>query len=301
MSEFPKNANFAIYIDFEPGEENPERIFQAIDQAIRLFRELDQILCKTIDLKIEPKMVLEEIESGSLKVWIRIVLECVDDDALKNMNWRPLLGKFLVKAKYAIIDWTKQGHEATADVNSIGRKISKLAEKTGVSKLPRYRKIDSSDLSKIPVIMDRIKALPPKSASMKYLTNDKEIDVKPIVDVAPAEVMKVAPERVMNPALVEVPELLTDSTAQTKNRNLDFVIKRPVYFGHSKWDFLLDNKTVSAPIEDSGWLDKFQSREVDLRPGDALRCSVRIETKYGCDEQILSEKYFIVSVDEVIN
>ena len=135
MSDFPKNADFAIYIDFEPGEENPERIFQAIDQAIRLFRELDQILCKTIDFKIEPKMVLEEIESGSLKVLIRTVLENVDDDALKNIDWRPLLGNFLVKAKHAIIDWTNQGHEATANVNSIARKISKLAEKTGVSKL----------------------------------------------------------------------------------------------------------------------------------------------------------------------
>ena len=105
----------------------------------------------------------------------------------------------------------------------------------------------------------------------------------------------------MNPALVEVPELLTDGTAQTEYRNLNFVIKRPVYFGSSRWDFLLDNKTVSAPIEDSDWLNEFQSREVDLRPGDALRCSVRIETKYGCDEQILSEKFFIVTVDEVIN
>ncbi len=124
MPETPKNADFAIYIAFDPGTKNPERIFQAIDQAIRSFRELDHILCKAVDSNISPIMLLEEIETGSIKVWLKSVLQSTNDDDLRNMNWRPIVGKYLVKAKYAIIDWTNKEHEDIASIKPKFQPIS---------------------------------------------------------------------------------------------------------------------------------------------------------------------------------
>jgi hypothetical protein len=47
-------------------------------------------------------------------------------------------------------------------------------------------------------------------------------------------------------------------------------------------------------------LDRFYRRELDIRPGDALRCRVDFETSYGPDHEVLSERYRIVVVIEVL-
>ena len=59
-------------------------------------------------------------------------------------------------------------------------------------------------------------------------------------------------------------------------------------------------RPISARIEDGAWLRRFQSREVDVRPGDSLRCEVRIEHLYGHDNELLIERYTIVRVVEVL-
>jgi hypothetical protein len=47
----------------------------------------------------------------------------------------------------------------------------------------------------------------------------------------------------------------------------------------------------ASKIEDATWLKRFQGREIDVRPGDALKCEVRIEHLYGHDNELLSERY----------
>ena len=82
----PRDADFALRIDFKRGEPNPHRIFQAADLMIRALQGLDATLVGAIDTKIEPIMVLEEIESGSLFIWLRNILTATDDEALKKLD-----------------------------------------------------------------------------------------------------------------------------------------------------------------------------------------------------------------------
>ena len=285
MPETPQNADFAIYISFEPGTKNPERIFQAADQAIRSFRELDHILCKAVDSIISPIMLLEEIETGSIKIWLKSVLESTDDDDLRNIDWRRIVGKYLVKAKYFIIDWTNKEHEDISSIKTLQNNVKELAEETGVRKLPFYGEIDTKDIANIATSINQAKTLLSGSDSMKYLTQDAEIDFDLSMDINTEKIQ----------------DILTKETMTSENSKLILVVKKPDYLGSSKWDLKHGNRTISASIEDSEWLDRFQSREIDVRPGDALRCTVGIEIKYGYDNQILSESYFIDSVDEVID
>ena len=285
MPDTPKNADFAIYIEFQPGTRNPERIFQAADQAIRSFRELDHILCKSVDSKISPIMLLEEIETGSIKVWLKSVLENVDDNDLKKLDWRAIVGKFLVKGKYVFIEWTNNEHNNIESIKELQSNVRKLAEETGVRELPIYGEIDTKDIANIAININQIKKLLSDSDSMKYLTQDTEIEFDLSIYIETEKIL----------------DLLTKETIILENSNLILVVKKPDYLGSSKWDLKHNNRTISASIKDSVWLNKFQSREIDVRPGDALRCTVRIEIKYGYDNQILSESYFINSVDEVID
>ena len=70
--------------------------------------------------------------------------------------------------------------------------------------------------------------------------------------------------------------------------------------GASKWEFRHGSRNITAKIEDQGWLLRFQGREVDVRPGDALRCIVQITNKYGHDNELLSEQFVITQVEEVL-
>jgi hypothetical protein len=77
-------------------------------------------------------------------------------------------------------------------------------------------------------------------------------------------------------------------------------VKRPDYLGESKWELRHGKRIISAKIEDVEWLKRFQGRQVDVRPGDALRCEVRIENLYGHDNELLTERYTIIRVNEVL-
>lgn len=104
----PPEADFALFIDFKRGEGSPQRVFQAADAMIRALQRVDRTLCASIDTNIEPVMVLEEIESGSIKIWLRNVLESTDDQALKDLDWKPAVGKYLVRAKFVYIKWSNK-------------------------------------------------------------------------------------------------------------------------------------------------------------------------------------------------
>jgi len=81
---------------------------------LEAFHQLDVALVKSVDSKIEPMVLLEDIETGSLKAWLSYVLKAVDDQALKELDWKPLIGQYLVKAKYVVVNFL-DGKTAISD------------------------------------------------------------------------------------------------------------------------------------------------------------------------------------------
>ena len=82
-------------------------------------------------------MVLEEIEAGSIKVWLRNILSSTDDQALKGLDWKPAVGKYLVRAKYAYLKWSNR-EGADGSLTALGREIQSIAKETDVLHLPDY-------------------------------------------------------------------------------------------------------------------------------------------------------------------
>ena len=98
-------ADFAFYIDFKKGEGRASRVFSATLEFIKACERLDRELVTSIDASIEVVMVLEDIEASSLKTFFHNLIRAVDDQALKDIDWKPLVGKYLVKSKYMILKW----------------------------------------------------------------------------------------------------------------------------------------------------------------------------------------------------
>ena len=79
-----------------------------------------------------------------------------------------------------------------------------------------------------------------------------------------------------------------------------FVVEMPDYQATGQWQLKHGGTRTVAHCEAGTLLDKFYRRELDVRPGDALRCRVDFETSYGPDHEVLSERYRIVEIVEVL-
>lgn len=287
MPEQPNDADFAIFIDFDRAVGKPQRVFKTMEALITAFEKLDRILCRTIDSNIEPVMLLEEIEGGSIKAWLKNKLNCVDDQAIKELDWRPLVGKYLVRAKYAVIKWCNEseGKETAESIKSLAKEIKTIAEETDVKYLPDYQSPNIAEIANSIVDISHAKENLEKNDVMKFVDKCKEeIEFNLSVSFSPEQLN----------------EILVREEISSSESIIVLIIKKPDYLGNSQWDFRHGNTPVKAKIEHKEWLQKFQTREVDIRPGDAIKCKIIKTTGYGYDNEIIFEKYVITEVISVI-
>lgn len=286
--KIPNDVDFAIYIDFKKDLERPQRVFQTAEALIRALQKIDSLLCGSIDSKITPVMMLEEIESGSLKIWLKNTLEAVDDQALKELNWKHIVGKYLVKAKYVIINWCNNGqqNENKESLLKLSNEIKKIAHETNVRYLPDYKALS------VPELVDSIKDI---SQAKNFLDKQDKLQYIAGSDEEPLD---------FNLSIDWTPEkfedLLTNEIVEYPEAPIILAIKKPDYLGLSGWEFRHGKKKIIAKIEDEQWLKDFQGRKKDVRPGDALRCKVKQIFHYGYDNELIAEKYSITKVDDIL-
>jgi len=279
----PDDADFAVIVDFKKGEESPTRVFTAATELIRSFEALDRILAKSVDSSITPVMVLEDVEIGSLKIWLKNALKSTDDQALKDLDWRPAVGKYLVRAKYVVLRWVDQD-DVPRSLQDLRKEIRDLASETDVRHLPDYAPPDPSGLVEIAKqLQDAKKKLGPNDRIFFEGTEGK-VEVDLTVDINPDELAKLA----------------TKETIKMPPAEMILAVKKPDYLGNSKWELRHGKRSISVRMEDSSFVNSFQSRNQDVRPGDALRCMVSVEMRYGFDNELISETYAVEEVSEVL-
>ena len=101
-------AVFGIEIDFQKNTASPSRVFKTMSELIDSFEKLDKDLIGSIDPRIKPVALIEDIEAGSIKAWLKYVFESIPDEGLKELDLKKVLGKYLVKAKYLIINFCNE-------------------------------------------------------------------------------------------------------------------------------------------------------------------------------------------------
>ncbi len=138
-------ADFALVIDFKKGESSPTRVFSSATNFIEAFQSIDRILVKSVDSSITPVMMLEDVELGSLKIWLKNSLNSTDDQALKELDWRPAVGKYLVRAKYMILSWIDDD-AVPKSLPELRKNLTQLASETDVRRLPDYAPPDPEGL-----------------------------------------------------------------------------------------------------------------------------------------------------------
>ncbi len=280
-------ADFCLEIQYEKNSENPSRVFKTMSELIETMQYLDQTLIKSIDIKIEPIMLLEDIESGSIKAWLAQLIKMIPDEAIYQLDWKPIIGQYLVKGKRFIIQWCegKTSITSAAEVAELKSGLVTLARETNIRMLPDYQEITTRELvTGIQRISENTSHLSKKDRASYYSADADRTDFNLDLYVTPENIR----------------DLLAKETIKSESEMI-IKVKKPDYLGESRWECKWGNRHIDVTIADKEWLEKFQNREIPVRPQDSLRGRVQIENMYDENNELVDTLYTMTMVLEVIS
>jgi hypothetical protein len=189
-----------------------------------------------------------------------------------------------VRAKYGALSWLDEEHASPKRLADLATRLQELASETDVKHLPDYSPPRAQDL---------VEALSKfQSAKDALAPGDKAKFISDAGNVEFNLTIRWGPE--------ELTALAVGQTISSPPAVMILAVKRPDYLGESQWEFRHGKSPVKAKIEDRDWLLKFQNRRVDVHPGDALKCTLVIESMYGYDNELIVQKHTITKVHDVL-
>lgn len=279
-------SDFCIEIKFDKGTENPSRVFKTMSNLIESFQAIDHDLIIPIDSKIEPVLLLEDIESSSLRAWLINKVKNMPDNILKEGEVKKVIGHYLVKAKYIIIKMLdkKDRIESKDDILQIENDILKLAVETNIRKFPAYVPPDTQKLIKgIENITKALSSLSEKD-SATYIVGNEKANFNLGFNFLPDE----------------IEDLVTAESIQQSTTEI-LKVKKPDYLGESMWEFKRGQIAIYAKMSDKEWLSDFQNRKIDVRPGDSIKAQIETIMKYDYDHNLIASRYSIQKVLKVLH
>lgn len=273
--------SFILTIDYAKDSPRPSRVFRAMSELIEGFQALDNDLVRAFPVRVESELILEDIQVGSLRTVIKNTLKGMDDAALKNLEWKKIVGGFLLQGKHAVLKWieAREQIESRKALQDLSEEVRRLAEGTRILHLPIYTPPPLPLLVKdIGVISIAVANLGTEdTASYEAAGSISGFNKAFHVDQEFAE------------------ELLTEETITNKSEVL-LRVKKPDYLGESMWEFEHAGHIIRARIEDHDWLVSFQFQKVEVRPGDSLRVILETTTHHGSEGEELVTYYRILTV-----
>lgn len=283
----PPVADFSFRIVFKKGQGDPRRIFDAASELIDGFEHLDEAVAGSVDAKLQPTMILEDIKAGSIRVLLSSLLKKIDDEGLRQGELKKAIGPALVDAKYAVIGWLDKDQDTAAkDAVELRDTLRQLAATSDLRHLGDYAPIHEAKLvASLSSLQEAKKLLGPKDKLMLEAPGHKTYTVDLTKTWDPSEVISL------------------DKTTTEKHSEGEIIltIRKPDMVGNSKWLFSRGKFPVSAKITDEEWLARFHDRKVKgLHSGDAMRCKVKFTYVFDDRGNMIDEHIEITKVLEII-
>lgn len=241
-----------------------QRLQEAVEASYRA-------LAGPVPVCFETVAVLEEVGRRSLSLWLRAGAGGEDEASLL---------KFLARGTLAIIAWIDGS--STHQLADLQQAIRVLAWGTSVTTSAHPVLPSSGDLVNAIAAWQKAKSRIAAGSLVRISTNNGAADLD------------------LGKSIAEPRALLQARKLVNHSADMIFVVEMPDYQATGEWQLKHGNTRTVAHSEPGTLLDRFYRRELDIRPGDALRCRVDLETSYGPDHEVLSERYRIVEVIEVL-
>lgn len=281
MENPEQSESFVLKIDYQKDSVRPSRVFRAMSEMIEGFQSLDRNLVQSFPINVTAELLLEDIRVGSLRTVIKNVLTGMDDEAIRNLEWKKLIGGFLLQGKHAVIRWIEHREqiESRQALEGLAQEIKLLAEGTHILHLPIYTP---------PPLPLLIKDLAMISGAVSQLGPN---------DLATYEAVGITTgfNNTFHVDAEFAEELLTDETITNRSEVL-LRVKKPDYLGESMWEFVHAGHVIRAKIEDHDWVVAFQFQRIEVRPGDSLRVVLETTTHHGSDGSEIVTYYQVLKV-----
>ncbi len=270
-------GEIGLVIDYERGKTPAIGLLQAAMGMVEALDKLDSALLSTIDTSLEPVSVLNDVKESSLKLLLARMLKKVPDEHLKNLEWKKWLGGLLVEGKYLLLQ------KLDADAPEIQQTINLLDNKykSPESELMHYQTPAVSD------IRDALDSVAKARASLPgqkvYVQTDYGDVVIPEIIAAPSSTDS-----------GEISEILTNQGTEF------FKVKSPDMIGTAQWTVLRNNRTVRVNMMHLKWLNSYHNREVNILPGDSLKCLFEEVISYDASGNELDRKINIIEVLDIV-
>jgi hypothetical protein len=283
----PPNADFSFRITFKKGQGNPRRIFDAAGELIDGFSQLDEAVAGSVDAKLQPLMVLEDIKAGSIRVFLSSILKKIDDEGLRQGEIKKAIGPALVDAKYAAIGWLDRDKESAGrGAIELRETLRGLAATSDLRQLGDYAPIHEAKLiTALDSLQNAKRLLGPKDRLMLEAPGHAPYKVDLTKTWDPSDV---------------IPLPIT-TTERHSEGEIILTIRKPDMVGESKWQFTRGKVPIFAKISDEQWLTRFHSRKViGLHSGDAMRCKVRFTYIFDDKGTMIEEQIEVTKIIEIL-
>jgi hypothetical protein len=235
-----------------------------------------------VDPHVEPIMVLEDVEANSITAWLRNSLRQIDDQALKDFDWRKQVGKYVVKCKYIVLEYLDQ-----KEVKNEGERLRQLqGDLEKLAREPQFRHLPlpmAIPLADLVVPLDRIqdaKSLLEKADRLIIKTDEREYQVDLSSTKRPSNF--VADDLISEPSKGQMKMIL--------------LVRKPDYLGDSLWAFRHGKQSIEAHILDTEWLARFRAGREVILPGSAIVGLVDYEYSYNQNGELIDQKHDIIKV-----
>jgi len=283
----PIRGDFGVTIDFAKGQSDPVKIFEALAEMLEGLRRFDDVIIGSIDPHLETAMVLQEVEANSITAWVRNRLRQVDDDALKQFDWKQQIGAFAVKAKYIALDYLdrRAAENEHARLEQLRDDLTKIIQDASLRHLPLHAPIDLKTLAApLDQIQDAKRHLS-KSDRVIVQSEGRRHELNLDATKRPSDFIPIEP--------------ITSETSGTMPMVL--LVRRPDYLGDTMWEFRHGKSAINAHILDREWLELFRSGDVLISPGCALDCLVSYSYGYNASGEMKVSKHDVIAVRKIIN
>ena len=287
--DYNKDTSFCLTIDYKKYVENPSALFKSLSSIIDALASADDTLISSFNMSIEHSYILDGVEKGSIKVFLKHLLQNIPDSALEELDIKKIIGHFLVLGKRRLLEIMEQEDsiESIVNVEMLQNELYEEAEKTNILPLKTYTPINThkllASMNNISVAVNQM----PIEVDVYYEILDP---LQKNIKRYPMSRNFLSPEKLKD----YIFGYLGESTCV-----MVIKIKQPDYVSNAMWKFKYEGISIDAKFEDTQWLHDFQDRKIDVRPKDSLRVNMKV-VRFLDENNDEKKKYYILKVLEVI-
>lgn len=284
-----QQVNESIELDFIPGVDTPEVVFDSIKLMFSHIILLQTEVIRKVDPLLDIDFRLLNIRQGS--IFSDYVKKILVPDANNNVlaftePKGDLLG-YLDGAQNAVVDVIAENPGTIVDndmLQAISNRIELTAQETSVYSNLNYRAPNKIILAEsIEVLESSVKYL--KQGEHFYLNNEskhKKVD-KVYTRFNKDELRKETAGKILESPF-----------------HIMLKVKIADFLGKSRWKFkLADGRTIEAKITDTNWLNMFHLKSVVIGPGDSIEVQGTVKDMYDDYGKLIDSDYTITKVVKI--